>query len=481
LNPVRFNNLCKDLDFILSLADAPQIVANHYLHITNTHDKNIEKYQNSIFKAHLLFIYFNFINLAKILISAFRGGQYYEEGVIDNSAVLFVSHLTNNSQIYQSDDTYFGSLPKDLKLNNIESNVALINHTKISNKELHLNNKNKKISKFILSPSLDFLSEIRLYYFQITSFIQLRKIVRRSKLSPRLKNNLFAYHFSPYTLSSIRISQQLSSIVKNNNYKVVITTYEGHSWERVSYNSVRGINSNIKCFGYQHAAIFKYQHAIQRGIRKQFNPDIVFTSGLISEFFLNESVANMGIISCLGSPKYQDKRKLIVTDNIKCCLVAPEGIISECVSLFEFSLIYAKQNKKQKFIWRLHPILNFNNIKKYIKGFDDIPENIIISRKDLDFDINRCDSVLYRGSTVVINAINNGLKPIYYKKNDNELVVDPIHDISSGKNIVCNVQDLYSALHKQVKLQDREKLQEFSQKYYKPLNLHNLLIYMNDY
>jgi hypothetical protein len=478
LNSIEHSKLCKDLDFILIKGGSPQIVANKYLHITNTHSDNLKKYQNSSFKALKLLIYFNLINLIKVLQSLYKRKQYYTHVTPPESEVLFVSHLNNNNQIYQDHDMYFGNLIYELKSNNINASIALINHTKIDNQELYSKHKHRKISKFILSPYLDLLSEIKLYYSQIQSFQKLKSIVDKLNKNKNFKSNLLSYHFSPETLSAIRISRQVSSIAKKIDAKIIITTYEGHAWERLSYYYARKSLSNVKCFGYQHAAIFKYQHAIQRALNKQYNPDFIFTSGVMPESIFKKKMFDTSIISCLGSPKYMDRKSLIVSDSHQCCLVAPQGIISECISLFELSLAYAEKNMDQKFIWRLHPFLSFNKVRKYSKVFNKIPENIFISQEGLNDDIQRCDSILYRGSTVVINAINAGLKPIYYKQSIDELSIDPIHGIVSGKFIVYNTLDFHSALHKKVAMQERLELQDFAQDYYTPLNVQNFFKFM---
>ena len=43
-------------------------------------------------------------------------------------------------------------------------------------------------------------------------------------------------------------------------------------------------------------------------------------------------------------------------------LVIPEGIYSECESLFKFSLILARRFQEYNFIWRVHPVIDFNKV-----------------------------------------------------------------------------------------------------------------------
>jgi hypothetical protein len=48
-------------------------------------------------------------------------------------------------------------------------------------------------------------------------------------------------------------------LVKLWNY--LVTTYEGHSWERLCFALAKEAKPLVKCIAYQHAPIFKYQHA----------------------------------------------------------------------------------------------------------------------------------------------------------------------------------------------------------------------------
>ena len=51
------------------------------------------------------------------------------------------------------------------------------------------------------------------------------------------------------------------------------------------------------------------------------------------------------------------------------CLIVPEGFVDECIILFEFSLKCALINPNITFIWRLHPLISFEKLKKNNKLF----------------------------------------------------------------------------------------------------------------
>ena len=68
----------------------------------------------------------------------------------------------------------------------------------------------------------------------------------------------------------------------------------------------------------------------------------------------------------------------------------------------------------KKFIWRLHPSMNFQFVLKNLKlaGLNYL-KNIFLSKNDFYKDINNSKYCIYRGSTSVITAIQNSLSNIF--------------------------------------------------------------------
>ena len=445
------------------------IVANTYLHILGTCPEFLKQYKVSRKAKIWLRIRHCLVATINIFHSIFNKKHYPTQQENVSIDILFVSHLTNKSQTLQGNDAYFGDLPSQLLEQGINSGIALINHAKVSNQNISSGWKGNRVYRFVLSPSLDFLSEVELYFAQRKSKKKLRFILEDLKIGKELTRDVLRHHLSSSTLSSLRIAKQVADIVNQTGAKFVITTYEGHAWERLVYYYARKINPNIKCFGYQHAAIFECQHAIKRPLSAEYNPDIILTSGLIAKDILEQEQLKESEITCIGSPKYSIP--CAMTNKKQVCLVVPTYIVEECLSLFKFSLIYAKKHQDQKFIWRLHPLINFERLKKYSSIFKELPNNICLSESALKKDIKDCDSVLYRASTAVVNAINAGLKPIYYRQSSDELSIDPIYQHQQGKEIVHNQKELNLALNKAIDMEAKQALQNFAQDFYTPLDV----------
>ena len=449
------------------------IVANTYLHVVGNCPELLEKYKTSEKAKIWLCIRHELVAIIKIFYSIFNKRYYCNQQENTNTDVLFVSHLTNNKQLLQDSDAYFGNLPALLSDQGIGSNIALINHAKSSSKAILNSWKDSDTCRFVLSPTLSFLCEIRLYLTQKKTRRLLKSILKDLQIDENPAKDILCHHLSSSTLNSLRIAKQVADIVNKSRVKFVITTYEGHAYERLVYYYVKKINPDIKCFGYQHAAVFENQHAIKRPLSVGYNPDIIFTSGLIAKDILRKSWLKEEEIVCIGSPKYS--KPTAMASKSQTCLVAPTYFITECLDLFQFSLIYAKKHKDQEFIWRLHPMISLDKLKKYSSIFKELPSNIHLSESNLEKDIKDCDSVLYHASSVVVNSINSGLKPIYYRQSSDELSIDPIYTHKEGKSIVHNQEELGLALDRDIDAKTMQSLQDFAQDFYTPLNVTVLL------
>jgi len=474
----RYHELCKIFDQVLIKASTPEVIANNYLHILNLDPESLAKYDASIIGKFWLSVKFKLVAVIRILHSIFDSKYYSTRQENARSDVLFVSHITNNQQLLQDNDIYFGCLPAQLLKKGVNSSIALIMHNKTGSQKVPNSWIGSDIPRFLLSSSLDFLSEMRLYSAQRKSKKQFQSILKDFQVDKTLAKDMLRHHLSPSTIHALRIAMQVAKIVNKTGSKFVITTYEGHAWERLVYYYVRKINPNIKCFGYQHAAVFKYQHAIKRPLGAEYDTDIVLTSGLIAKDMLEKSQLRENKIVCVGSPKHLPTS--IMTSKKKSCLVVPEGLISECLILFKLSLECAKKDQEQRFIWRLHPLLSFKELMKRSPTFRRLPNNIVLSGSSLDDDIQRCDSVLYRGSTAVVGAINSGLKPIYYQQSYDELSIDPIYTQKKGKAIVHSQGELGLALDQDIDVKTMQSLQDFAQDFYTPLDVSVLLKEMKE-
>jgi len=142
--------------------------------------------------------------------------------------------------------------------------------------------------------------------------------------------------------------------------------------------------------------------------------------------------------------------------------VAPEGIESECLLLFNFAMEAAKKIPKINFIFRTHPVLPFTMLSKENANLALLPANCIVSDlPDINADFERCNFILYRGSSVALYAVLNGLRPVYYKLPD-ELSIDPLYLLNDWRFTVQDTKDFEGGLQSDSSLSEDEKQKLYS-------------------
>ncbi len=448
----QYLELCEACDHLLLSPDVKiERIAISWLHVIRAHPMFLKNYENLfqnkiVSKNQLLLDLRIFLSTSLRLLKLFLKNSIWwtkSHQIEDKIDILFVSHLVSDSHSGQETDFYFGDLALKLLDSGVTSSFALINHTKKPVENFAGKWNESKIPRYILSDAIGFSHEVNFY---IKSLLESRSLNKYSKsfgseLVKRVASRAAYEARLGGAIPSMRIGKQIGKLVRNLSPRFVITTYEGHAFERIIYAEARNINPNIYCFGYQHAAIFPLQHSLKRNLANRFNPDAILTSGLVAFEELKKVVDLKGIdFGILGSNRgFQIQKNPDLSKNESTCLVLPEGEITECIILFKFSLACSKICPDMKFIWRLHPLVTFKEIEKEIEGLSVLPENIKLSTCSIEDDINNSNFVLYRGTTAIIPAINSGLIPIYY--HTGEFIIDPIADNNDEKFYVKDIND----------------------------------------
>ena len=352
---------------------------------------------------------------------------------------LIVSHY--NGKFYESitDDPYFGEIA--IKLVHSGKTVILLylNHT---DQDIDLDGVRNNLDAYLVTKTVNFKLLMRIYHDSLISFIKFKGLsgsALKSKISRRLRLGVFDYA----TIKNRIYGENIRRYVDHLKPAHLLTTYEGHAWERLAYAKAKLSKPSIKCIAYQHAPIFLYQNSLRRGIGENYDPDFICASGLNSEKELLTSarLGNSKII-LLGSgrkinvsPKIQKSEP---TEHV--CLVAPEGSIRECEILFRFALQCAGELRSMAFIWRFPHQITINTLRKNVEGFDNLESNIAISKLSLEDDIRSARYILYRGSSVAVLACQAGLIPVYFLQKG-ELTMDPLYGFKDEGRIVSTTKE----------------------------------------
>lgn len=446
-------------------------LAISWLYFIRPHPQLDTKYDN------LFFPWFNyFISLLSLFIKYFiqcifflfssLKFSYKQERKSSNVDCLIVSHLTHPKQFNgQVSDPYCGLIASSIEKKGLKTHTLFINH--IARKDIP---KNIKKDSVLLSQNLNFLEALKILRNQIFEFFLLISKIREesSSIEKKFILRVAIESLSKATRFNLVLSKNIESYLKYSSVKNVITTFEGHPWERIIYRTARMSNSNILCFGYQHSFIFNEQYSVMRSFGRINDPDYILSSGKISK----EKLIRIGdwdkkqvlVIGKLAIKK--SKIPKILPNRKKICLVIPEGMESECNILFTFTLQCAKKFPDILFIWRLHPLLNFDSIFTKYPELSKFPSNVRLSTLSFKADVKISRWVIYRGSTAVIEACLNQVIPIFYKNNESDLKIDPLVDLARKRRIVKSESDLKDIFE----LKERLSLKTFM----------NLTAYCND-
>ncbi len=442
MNEDQYHALCKACDALLREPNSGvERIATPWLHVIRAHPIFLENYAE-IFSLQLEASWSrqlrNFVSSWRHLIKAAAGNgvPWSNVGELPQKCdVLIVSHLVNESFPGQEGDFYFGRAAGELAELGISSAIALINYTGTAPAILASSWRQAKIPRVILSPVLTMSAEWSLFRRARAEARRLRGCVTSpsNDLNHRVTARAAVEAASGGTISALRVGEQINALVKRLQPNAIVLTYEGHSWERIAFAAARAASPGIRCIGYQHAALFNLQHAVQRKLADDYNPDAILTPGRVSQLRLqkNPQLENVRI-ETLGSNRSfarQPAHAGVATNGDKhACLVLPEGIVGECNLLFGFALECARTMPDIEFIWRLHPNMNYEMLKKQNRAFRQLPSNVILSKSNLKDDISRSRWALYRGSTAIVQAAVSGLTPIYLHQTG-EIPIDTLYEI----------------------------------------------------
>jgi len=487
-NKIKFKDLSVVTSKIINKYPNISRVAMEYLHPRNTHPQSLKIYKHT-FKSYNKYYSF-FINLIKslaiLILAIYRNEKmYFGDKMPQKIDILFISHLTNIEQLKNSnEDNYFGEII------NILSNgsylvpfVTLINHTWLTENVVKKIWVKSKFGKIVLSRTNNLFSELKYIVMLLRESKNIRDIICLKERKRNIINHACCNALSPSSIMALRTYFQVRKIIKIIKPQYLVTTYEGHSWERLVFHAAKQENINIKCIGFQHSILFPNQYSIFRIIKGYFNPDIILTPGKISyEWFANKNISKFCTIKIIGTP-----RKLIIKKSLKnnlhqnAILVIPEGIKSETYFLFSAVINIARKLNKRSFILRVHPLLNIENFQKIFLKKGVLPSNIEWSSHSFEYDLLRSSVAIYRGSSSIISACLNGLYPIYYSKLDDFESIDPLFLINKDERTAFSENDLINKIiaFENINIADKNKiilgLKKYCSNYFEPFSYNNFL------
>ncbi|AKR43481.1 hypothetical protein [Methylophilus sp. TWE2] len=466
MNEKQFQTLTEECDVLLTEASHSLCrVSISWLHVIREHPIFLKHYEK-IFDAPIIGTRYQWLGIKRSLVEFVRTLRQLARGVKatliscfkgryqpTQADIIIVSHLLNTQQMSIDSDIYFGDLPEILINNGYKVTQILIDQTNhSSNATYQLLQSNVGLKRVVLPNSLGFWAELKMLFGLLRESSMLLPKVRDDSIKSRIRIAAAAEALSSASSNAMRIGLQVSHIAKQSKAKLVMTTFEGHAWERAVFLQTRKHSPATRRAGYQHSTLFRLQHGLKRFVSGACDPDIVFTSGELALQALSISLKGTNqVITNLGSLRAGNRLTLSAEETAAkeqqpSCLVIPEGLDYETAFMFKFSLNCALRLPHIRFIWRLHPVLPFSSLLKKYTFLAKLPPNIILSSSSLEEDAKQAKWVLYRGSSAVISSVMAGSGPIYVSLSG-EMTLDPL--FSEPQHPVIQTEDEFIQLVKE--------------------------------
>jgi hypothetical protein len=494
MNLENYKALCRACDELLADPEAGRVrLAISWLHVVREHPHFLKNYEY-LFDFSERFVWL--LHIKKLIYYLFSWGQQIIRsltnfdcpmrsliGLPNSVDLLIVSHLISAADLSVENDFYFDALPGFLRREGRSVVVLLINHTdRRFVDKLQAVCPSDEVHRIVLSDTMHISKTWSCFLESLYEGLALLRIARKitEPLARRVSWRAAVEVMSGGTRDAQKIGIQVAEIARDLNCSAVLTTYEGHAWERAVFRQVRLMSPTVQCFAYQHAVVFRYQHGLRRSLGSSSDPDVVFASGEIPR----AELARCGVVE-LTRLRIFGSNRAVVSDNLqpnlhvhlaaKECLVLPEGLNTESAIMIRFACACARELLGIRFVIRLHPAVNWEILQNAFPELTRLPKNVVFSKTSLEQDARRARWVLYRGSTAVVAGAQYGALPIYLQDENEEMSIDPLYLLGDERIAVRTVKEFskcvyISSLNSNAESERREKMLSYFNGLFAPLN-----------
>jgi hypothetical protein len=455
----QFFRLAAICDRALLSADArPDWFSVPFLHVLRRHPVDLAQYagiDDDTSPARKLRIHWSRqASLLRPLVAPVGRNAAWMEGLdaTTGADVLIVSHLVSSTADPTRPDFYFGSLADDLAKQGVTSVTALIDHepwTGTQRKQPYF--RGGPAARVVLPRTLSLQQEVGLLRRALRTANEISAYGRKATDAHERETLREAARAaaSSAMVSTLRIREAIGELCACMRPRMVLVTWEGHAWERSVFAIARERSPGVRCLGYQHTILQRHTHALKRSLGRQHDPDALLTIGEVTAAALQSAWDGHGVpVAVYGSHRRRDSVRppASFSSGARRCLVVPEGLETECLSLIDFTLRAAREIRDLDFVIRMHPVLPFEQLRRRHPQIGDLPPNVSISKNaDIEQDFADSTWVLYRGSSAVIHAVLAGKKPIYYRTPD-DFGIDPLFSLDTWRTVVTTVGEFRDAM-----------------------------------
>jgi hypothetical protein len=286
-------------------------------------------------------------------------------------------------------------------------------------------------------------------------------------LSGLLKWNAQRYDYY-FNFDSEVFFEAIRKICRIHTFSRMIILFEGNVIERACLQAFREENRGV-VVGYSHAVIYPMNLKIHLAPGEVFSrpePDYLLASGPETKrlmTLIGGRKADEIISACAlrHIPRAYKNNAEFGGDSV---LIALDGGPFGSSTVLDWILENGDLFQEYEVVIRAHPSVPMNRLLG--QCFQDVPEGFSISKDDLESDMRNAFCVLYRQSSVGLQALLNGL-PIVHLNIDAPLPCDPMACDSDYRWEVRTSQELSAALRDIVSLsrEDKDKVVMSAEKY----------------
>ena len=404
MNLYKYKKICKICNSIIlkNFKNNSTILAINILSIVKEHPVFYQKLYKKL-KTNFFILFFeiiiNFLKLFSIFILSFI--FFTNKKKIQNKKIIFLSHSFKKEKEF-----YFSPLIKNLDKKKYF--LICIKHDSNYIKYFCSNFGNFIVLNFS-QKIIIILKILNLFFFLIKKFLFEKKFNKFFLISA-----LEAVSLSTY--NNLKITYEINNMIEKSGLDSFVCLFEGLAYERYLIYHLN--KKKINVVGLQHTGLSKYQNSLLNLTNSEFYPKKILLKSK-REFLIMKKKSPSELLILPANTKKNNKIKKI--ENIKTKKINILFLIDGELSELDMAIKTCKILKNNNFFnltLRLHPILKYSSQEKGFK----------ISRNTLEKDIRDNQIVLFRSSTSVITAVENGLYPIFL--NYGNLISNPLQYIN---------------------------------------------------
>lgn len=466
----KLDTIAGDAVAVLQALPFPEVVANEALHLRNNHPNSLratEGLWRPVSKGAKVrrFLRLAWQNaVAPIFARAgLRGGL-----VLPKARVLLVSHHLGGAG--NPADMYYGDLADRLEQAGVTTSTVAIDHGR-GRVPLAATGSSRR---HVLPKRLGIVGEYRITARLVAGWWRLVRWSAAHRGHGGMAGYAASSAFAPASRAALRLADQIAHIARQVRPDIIVSTLEGHGWERVVFHSVRQALPDVRCVGYTHAPILPFHPGLTVRIGHGYDPDVVLVPGDVHLRALAPEIAPGREVGVLGSPKsirFDVDRQ--AREGSRMCLLLPEGLVDEVDNLLALAVEQAALMPDIRFRVRMHPALPVEVFLEERSRYGNLPANVEWSSgTSLEADLGEARWALYRGSSAIIAALAKGVMPIYLAMPDEDMSIDPLFALKSFRKIVHNGSEFRSVLEEPAAYPEDilAEARDFVEKYYRPVD-----------